>query len=71
VYNRWAAYAQSKSANMLFSVSLAQKLGDRHLVSVSLHPGIIFQTGLSKDVAMHEWAELGRSIKYINKSHRS
>ncbi|PWY69488.1 short-chain dehydrogenase [Aspergillus heteromorphus CBS 117.55] len=40
-YDIWLAYAQAKSANILFSVSLAQKLGDKGLVSVSLHPGTI------------------------------
>ncbi|KAL1905449.1 hypothetical protein Sste5344_008808 [Sporothrix stenoceras] len=58
-YERWAAYGQSKSANMLFSRSLAQKLGDRGVVSVSLHPGVIITTNLSRHVAMEDFAELG------------
>ncbi|KAK4183430.1 short-chain dehydrogenase [Podospora australis] len=37
-YNKWQAYGQSKTANMLFSVSLAKKLGGR-LKSYCLHPG--------------------------------
>ncbi|KAJ6153518.1 hypothetical protein N7470_006477 [Penicillium chermesinum] len=41
-YNRWQAYGQSKSANMLMALSLAQKLGLRHnLLAFSLHPGVI------------------------------
>lgn len=31
---------------MLFSVSLAQKLGSRGLQSYSVHPGLILSTGL-------------------------
>jgi NAD(P)-dependent dehydrogenase (short-subunit alcohol dehydrogenase family) len=58
-YNRWIAYAQSKTANMLFSVSLAQKLAKHGLVSVSLHPGVI-QTKLSRDLSMENFSELSK-----------
>ncbi|RSM05783.1 hypothetical protein CEP52_006103 [Fusarium oligoseptatum] len=37
-YNKWAAYGQTKTANMLFSLSLAQKLGSRGLQSYSVDP---------------------------------
>jgi hypothetical protein len=47
---------------MLFSVSLAQKLGNSGLVSVSLHPGVILETGLAKHLQMEEFAELGMFI---------
>ncbi|XWW95270.1 hypothetical protein V2A60_003225 [Cordyceps javanica] len=40
-YNKWVAYGQSKTANMLFSIALASKLGSRGLQSYSLHPGVI------------------------------
>ena len=40
-YSKWAAYSQSKTANMLFALSLAEKLGKRGLLSFSLHPGVI------------------------------
>ncbi|KAI0104691.1 WW domain-containing oxidoreductase [Nemania sp. FL0031] len=40
-YNPWRAYGQSKTANMLFTLSLAEKLGSRGLQSYSLHPGVI------------------------------
>ncbi|KAK4445229.1 short-chain dehydrogenase TIC 32 [Podospora aff. communis PSN243] len=40
-YNKWVAYGQSKTANMLFAVSLAEKLGGRGLLAFSLHPGVI------------------------------
>ncbi|KAF4121687.1 Short-chain dehydrogenase [Geosmithia morbida] len=46
-YNPWAAYGQSKTANMLFAISLAQKLGGRGLLSYSVHPGAIGTSNLA------------------------
>lgn len=43
---------------MLFTNSLAQKLGGHGVTSVSVHPGII-QTPLSKDLTMDDFMELG------------
>ncbi|KAJ5813254.1 uncharacterized protein N7503_000004 [Penicillium pulvis] len=40
-YDQWLAYRQSKTANMLFSISLTSKLARKGLVSVSLHPDAI------------------------------
>ncbi|KAF7122185.1 hypothetical protein CNMCM5793_000142 [Aspergillus hiratsukae] len=40
-YNRWLAYGQAKTANMLMAMSLAEKLGSRNLLAFSLHPGVI------------------------------
>ncbi|PSR76029.1 NAD(P)-binding protein [Coniella lustricola] len=51
-YNKWQAYGQSKTANMLFSVALAAKLGGGDgssssssdkatLLAFSLHPGVV------------------------------
>ncbi|EKG15288.1 Short-chain dehydrogenase/reductase SDR, partial [Macrophomina phaseolina MS6] len=36
------AYAQSKTANILFSVGLNKRLADKGVVSYALHPGAIF-----------------------------
>ncbi|KAF5626691.1 oxidoreductase [Fusarium tjaetaba] len=47
-YNKWSAYGQSKTANMLFAISLAEKLGSRGLQAFSLHPGAILDTSLAK-----------------------
>ncbi|KAK3984565.1 hypothetical protein QBC44DRAFT_336787 [Cladorrhinum sp. PSN332] len=49
-YNKWYAYGQSKSANILFAMSLAQKLGSKGLIAVSVHPGVIGTTGLSTHI---------------------
>ncbi|RGP59464.1 oxidoreductase [Fusarium longipes] len=51
-YHNWAAYGQAKTANVLFSVSLAQKLGARGLQSYSVHPGLILSTGLGGHLDM-------------------
>ena len=44
-YKAWVAYGQSKSANILYAKSLAEKLKGTKLQAVSVHPGII-QTAL-------------------------
>lgn len=46
-YNEWQAYGQTKTANMLYSLSLAEKLKPRNITSLSLHPGVI-QTNLGR-----------------------
>lgn len=53
-YNKWRAYGQSKTANMLFSISLAEKLGSKGLQSFSLHPGVIFGTSLGTHI---DWSQ--------------
>ncbi|KAJ5120470.1 uncharacterized protein N7515_009858 [Penicillium bovifimosum] len=41
-YNKWVAYGQSKTANMLMALSLSSKLGTKYgLLAFSLHPGVI------------------------------
>lgn len=50
-YIPWIAYGQSKTANILFALSLDQR-GKAHGVrALSLHPGSIVSTGLSKYVS--------------------
>ncbi|EXL39717.1 oxidoreductase [Fusarium oxysporum f. sp. radicis-lycopersici 26381] len=49
-YNGFAAYGQAKTANILFSLSLAEKLGKRGLLSFSLHPGIVAATNIGVGV---------------------
>ena len=46
-YEKWTAYGQSKTANILFSVGLEQRLGDKGIHSYALHPGGI-QTNLGR-----------------------
>jgi NAD(P)-dependent dehydrogenase (short-subunit alcohol dehydrogenase family) len=60
-YDKWQAYGQSKTANMLFSVSLAEKLGARGVKSFSLYPGRIV-TGIGRHLVAEEWVKAGASI---------
>lgn len=57
-YDKWRAYGQSKTANMLFAISLAEKLGSKGLVAASVHPGVIMGTNLAKWVADEDFADL-------------
>lgn len=56
-YDKWRAYGQAKTANMLFAVSLAEKLGDKGLLAFSLHPGVI-STNLSRHSSQSDFAGL-------------
>ncbi|EPQ53758.1 NAD P-binding protein [Gloeophyllum trabeum ATCC 11539] len=49
VYDKWRAYGQAKTANILFSLALAEKLGSKGLKAFSLHPGAI-QTNLGRHI---------------------
>ncbi|KAI1073682.1 NAD(P)-binding protein [Whalleya microplaca] len=51
-YDKWHGYGQSKTANMLMAISLAEKLGPKGLLSFSVHPGAI-HTAL--DTYMTDW----------------
>lgn len=44
---------------MLFSRSLADKLGSKGVSSFSLHPGVI-QTRLGRDLELEDFAEIGK-----------
>ncbi|KAL8826057.1 MAG: hypothetical protein Q9170_007555 [Blastenia crenularia] len=41
LYNKWRAYGQAKTANVLFAVALSTKLSSKGLTAFSLHPGVI------------------------------
>jgi NAD(P)-dependent dehydrogenase (short-subunit alcohol dehydrogenase family) len=40
-YDKFAAYGQSKTANILFSLELDRRLGDRGVHAYAVHPGMI------------------------------
>ena len=40
-YDKFEAYGQSKTANILFSVELDRRLGDRGVHAYAVHPGMI------------------------------
>lgn len=58
-YEKWTAYGQSKTANMFFSVALAETLGPRGIFAFSVHPGGIYDTGLTAHLdGESEFAEI-------------
>ena len=53
-YEPFLGYGQSKTANILFSVTLAERLEAKGVRSYSLHPGMIITTNLAKKMAPEE-----------------
>jgi len=63
-YDRWRAYGQSKTANILMAAALAERLGKRGLTAVSLHPG-----GIKTQLANHlEWNVIIDEIALLDKT---
>ncbi|KAJ5756960.1 uncharacterized protein N7511_007142 [Penicillium nucicola] len=54
-FNTWEAYGQSKTANILFAVTCAEKLASKGIKSYSLHPGNIQATKLAATIDPAEW----------------
>ncbi len=57
-YDKWAAYAQAKSANALFALGLSRRMAAFGGRAFSVHPGGIF-TPLQRDLTTEEQIELG------------
>jgi len=55
-YQKWIAYGQSKTANMLFARELSNRYKSQGLTVFSLHPGGI-NTNLARDVNPAEFSE--------------
>jgi NAD(P)-dependent dehydrogenase (short-subunit alcohol dehydrogenase family) len=66
VYDKWNAYGQAKTANILFSRELANRYGDKGLASFSLHPGVII-TPLAKHINVEDEFKSERVDYYGNK----
>jgi NAD(P)-dependent dehydrogenase (short-subunit alcohol dehydrogenase family) len=67
-YDPWAAYAQSKTANVLFAVEAARRWATDRIAVNALNPGRILSTGLSRHltpapVAFEPGASIGVSVK--------
>lgn len=67
-YNKWHSYGQSKTANMLMAISLAEKLGPkRGLLAFSVHPGVVFGTSLASHLDMEtDIVALRKSITFLH-----
>ncbi len=53
-YNKWLAYGQSKTANILFAVELERRLGPSGVHACAVHPGVI-HTELSRHMEPADW----------------
>jgi NAD(P)-dependent dehydrogenase (short-subunit alcohol dehydrogenase family) len=58
-YDRWSAYGQSKTANILFAVALDERGKADGVRAFSLHPGSIVGTGLEKYLSDEELRAFG------------
>lgn len=58
-YDRWAAYGQSKTANILFALELDKRGKEENIRAFSVHPGSIIGTGLAKHVTHQELVDRG------------
>jgi NAD(P)-dependent dehydrogenase (short-subunit alcohol dehydrogenase family) len=57
-YDRWQAYGQSKTANVLFAVGLDRRAAPHGVRAFALHPGVI-KTPLQRHFTNEEQVELG------------
>ncbi|MRG44717.1 SDR family NAD(P)-dependent oxidoreductase [Chitinophaga sp. SYP-B3965] len=58
-YDRWAAYGQSKTANILFALELDKRGRKEGIRAFSLHPGSILGTGLAVHLTKEELLAAG------------
>ena len=61
-YDRWEAYGQSKTANILFGVELDHRYGSRGVSAFAVHPGMI-ATRLGRHLNKDDFAELSARAK--------
>ena len=61
-YDKFAAYGQSKTANILFSVELDRRLGDRGVHAYAVHPGMI-STELGRYMTKDDFSALMERAK--------
>ncbi|KAI2608121.1 NAD(P)-binding protein [Hypoxylon fragiforme] len=57
-YNMWLGYAQSKTANILFSYGLTKRLASRGVTSTAVHPGMNLDTVLGSHLNVEDYAEI-------------
>jgi NAD(P)-dependent dehydrogenase (short-subunit alcohol dehydrogenase family) len=63
-YEKWTAYGQSKTANVLFAVELEKRLADKGIHAFALHPGVIM-TELSRHLTEGDTATLSTRLANI------
>jgi NAD(P)-dependent dehydrogenase (short-subunit alcohol dehydrogenase family) len=57
-YDKWLAYAQGKTANILFAKQASQLYASQGIKVYSLHPGTIF-TDIQSELTQEDWDKLG------------
>jgi NAD(P)-dependent dehydrogenase (short-subunit alcohol dehydrogenase family) len=67
-YTPESAYAQSKTANVLFAVEAARRWADDGIVANAVHPGAIIDTGLARHMDQEVLAKLVDSGAYTFKT---
>lgn len=58
-YNKFEAYGQSKTANILFALELDKKGQQFGVRSYSLHPGLSLETNLGRHLTFEDFVSLG------------
>ncbi|MBB3600897.1 NAD(P)-dependent dehydrogenase (short-subunit alcohol dehydrogenase family) [Mycolicibacterium sp. BK556] len=58
VYDKWQAYGQSKTANVLFTVEAQRRWGARGVHSFAVHPGVVY-TDLARHMTRDDFSEGG------------
>ncbi|MFG1973857.1 oxidoreductase [Nonomuraea fuscirosea] len=62
-YDKWLAYGQAKTANVLFAVHLDALGKEAGVRAFAVHPGAIAGTSLARDIPPEEFAELKKAIE--------
>ena len=58
-YDRWQAYGQSKTANILFAVECDKRYANNGIRAFAVHPGGIVETGLARYTSQDELRAAG------------
>jgi NAD(P)-dependent dehydrogenase (short-subunit alcohol dehydrogenase family) len=58
-YNKFEAYGQSKTANVLFTVELDKRAQPFGVRAYTLHPGLILETNLGRHLTFEDFVALG------------
>jgi NAD(P)-dependent dehydrogenase (short-subunit alcohol dehydrogenase family) len=66
-YDKWVAYGQAKTANILFSVELTRRLSGCGITSTAVHPGAIGTTDLARYLEPTDFAEMMRRTKFSDR----
>jgi NAD(P)-dependent dehydrogenase (short-subunit alcohol dehydrogenase family) len=66
-YDRWVAYGQSKTANVLFAVEASRRWAGDGITANAVHPGAIAETNLSRHMDPEEVARLRSSERTASK----